>query len=760
MRVLSMRIPLCVLVSTGCWTVVAPAATAPPATAIHVELDGNAPGRVFDGIGAVSGGGATSRLLIDYPEPQRSQILDFLFAPHVGASLQHLKVEIGSDGNSTEGSEPSHMRRADEEDYTRGYEWWLMKEAKRRNPQITLSALAWNFPRWVKQADSQASADYLVKFLSGAKRVHGLDIDYIGLWNETRMDPGFIVKLHRTLAAHHLKTQISADDLVNTWDIVDVMERDPEVRDAVAVINTHYPRYLSTAKAIHDSAAWHKPLWSAEEGPWSDAWGVSGEQAHPLAAALNRNYVIGRMTSSHIWNLVSSYYDALELPYAGLMRANTPWSGAYEVTSPLWVVAHTTQFTEPGWRYLDTASALIAGGGSYVSLHKGSSYSIIVETIGATGSNRIDFSVAGGLSSGPVYVWRSNARSAFEHIARLEPVDGRYSFEFEPNSLYTLTTTTGQARGSSRPPAAAPFPIPYREEFESYAPGHSNPRFLSEINGGYEVSACGAGRAGQCLRQVAEFPIGWTYWKTMEQMGTGMLLGDVGWRNYRVSSDVRVEGPGYAAILGRVAHVTADGALNGYQMRLSGSGVWSLEAATQNAQLASGKIDAAAHSWHRLELIFEGDRITGRIDGAQVLAVRDSRHGAGLAGLGGSWDKQQFDDFSVTPLPGVPVIAPAPVPRVDHPPEDPPKLFVPVASDRAIRLEWAPVPGARGYRVSIGTTAEHFDATVDVGERATHTFRTLTNGQQYYFRVTAINEKGEGPPANQYARAGTNDVVP
>ena len=31
-------------------------------------------GRTFDGIGAVSAG-ASSRLLIDYPEPQRSQVL-------------------------------------------------------------------------------------------------------------------------------------------------------------------------------------------------------------------------------------------------------------------------------------------------------------------------------------------------------------------------------------------------------------------------------------------------------------------------------------------------------------------------------------------------------------------------------------------------------------------------------------------------------------------------------------------------------------
>ena len=74
-----------------------------------IVLDGKATGRIYEGLGAVSAG-ASSRLLIDYPEPYRSQILDYLFKPGYGAALQHLKVEIGADVNSTDGSEPSHMR--------------------------------------------------------------------------------------------------------------------------------------------------------------------------------------------------------------------------------------------------------------------------------------------------------------------------------------------------------------------------------------------------------------------------------------------------------------------------------------------------------------------------------------------------------------------------------------------------------------------------------------------------------------------------
>ena len=109
----------------------------PPMTAhaaTSVTIDGQSAGRRFDGLGAISGGGGTSRLLFDYPAQQRSDILDYLFKPNTGANLQILKVEIGGDTNSTNGAEASHMRSRADLDCGRGYEWWLMKEAKARNP--------------------------------------------------------------------------------------------------------------------------------------------------------------------------------------------------------------------------------------------------------------------------------------------------------------------------------------------------------------------------------------------------------------------------------------------------------------------------------------------------------------------------------------------------------------------------------------------------------------------------------------------------
>ena len=68
--------------------------------------------------------------LIYHPEPQRSQVLHLSLQAELRRLAAHLKVEIGGDVNSTEGSEPSSARTREEfehprqEYFDRGYEWW------------------------------------------------------------------------------------------------------------------------------------------------------------------------------------------------------------------------------------------------------------------------------------------------------------------------------------------------------------------------------------------------------------------------------------------------------------------------------------------------------------------------------------------------------------------------------------------------------------------------------------------------------------
>ena len=107
------------------------------AGATYPVTDGGGLGPRYDGVGGLSGGGATSRLLVDYDEPYRSQILDLLFLPNFGASLQVLKIEVGGDGQSTEGTEASHMHAVDDFSMDRGYEMFIAKEGEEYSASTT-----------------------------------------------------------------------------------------------------------------------------------------------------------------------------------------------------------------------------------------------------------------------------------------------------------------------------------------------------------------------------------------------------------------------------------------------------------------------------------------------------------------------------------------------------------------------------------------------------------------------------------------------
>lgn len=610
------------------------AQAAGPATIIQV--DPASPGGVFEGLGGVSAG-ASSRLLFDYPEPQRSEILDYLFKPHYGASLHHLKVEIGGDVNSTDGVEPSHMHTRADEDYHRGYEWWLMKEAKKRNPDILLDCLAWGAPAWIGEGSfySQDMADYIVKFIKGAKRVHGLDIDFTGIWNEKSYDIAWIKLLRTTLNNAGLRHVgiIVADQCGEIWKIADNINRDPGLKSAAFAIGVHYPRSASTPGAIQSG----KPLWSSEDGPWSGEWNAASAGSHtPLQVTYNRNYIVGKMTKTEIWSPITSYYDNLPLPGSGLMRANTPWSGHYDLQPALWVTAHTTQFTGPRWKYLDSACLLLPGTGSVVALQSPDArdYSLIIETSDARVPHSLTFQLKGGLASRALHVWRTSSHEQFQRLPEITPRENRFTITVDPQSVYSLTTTSGQRKGGAIPPPPAAFPADYHEDFAAYVPGAS-PRYWSDIAGVFEVVKRSDGK-GKALRQVIDRKgIEWRPNATPET-----LCGEVSWRNYTVSADALIEKSGFVSLLGRFA---AEDAF--YRVNVADRGHWELMAG--KTRLASGHVSYAANTWHALKLGFHDNTIRAEIDGVEVAHVDDKRVDHGNAGIGCGWHGAQFANIKI-----------------------------------------------------------------------------------------------------------------
>jgi O-glycosyl hydrolase len=631
--------------------------------AISITLDGTSPGARFDGLGAVSAG-ASSRLLIDYPEPQRSQILDYLFKPGYGAALQHLKVEVGADVNSTDGSEPSHMRTRDDHDYTRGYEWWLMKEARRRNPEIVLDVLPWGAPGWVGGGllYSPDMANYMADFIEGAAK-QNLDISYAGIWNEKVYDAAYVKELHQALVARHLKTKIvCCDEYVGQgkgqWEIADAIKADPQLGEIVDVIGVHYPLEKGRVTTTASARASGKPLWSSEDqpnngsGPYvSRDWPIGGRI---LAHLYNQNYLEGGLTATEIWSPVTSYYDLLAAPNSGLMYANTPWSGNYQVQGTIWATAHTTQFTKPGWRYLDRSSGLLPEKGSYVTLRSpdAQQWSVVLETIGAQSPLKASFKIVSGLPGNIVHIWETNDQKIFEHVDDVKVKDGAFSYTFDPNSLYTLTTTTGQGRGAAKPPPAAEFPNNYSENFERTTLNRA-PRYLADQDGAFEVHLC-KDRQGRCLEQmITEKP---TPWGPLPDPFT--LAGSLKAEDYEVVSDFRLD-KGTAAIMGRIdsADVFLDSAAllpSAYVLTVGEAGDWKLLSSAYKKPpitLASGTVKLSSSSWHHFTLVMRGQRISARLDGVQLASVQDASHSHGLFGIGCSWNRVQFDNLKTTLVP-------------------------------------------------------------------------------------------------------------
>ena len=544
-----------------------------------ITLNFSKKGRTFEGIGALSAG-ASTRLLPDYREAQKSKILDYLFKPMFGASLQHLKVEIGGDVNSTCGTEPSHARTREEfenpqkEYFQRGYEWWLMKEAKKRNANIFIDALEWGAPGWIGNGKfySEDNAQYIASFIAGAKKYHNLNVDYVGIWNETQYNTEWIKLLSKVLKSNNLKTKIVAADEVCSWNIAADIQKDSVLRNAIDVVGTHYPQNGSPAIAQQLD----KPLWATEEGAtMRDPW----EEAKHLIRKFNTGYILGKIVKQVIWSVVGSYYDILPVPESGLLNARSPWNGDFQIKPALWSVAHYTQFVHPGWVYLEGANGFLNGDkSSYVTLvnPKTKDYSMILETVDVDKDLEIEVLIDKQLKQSKVYVWRTNSNQCFEKVATILPENAKFSLKLEKGSIYSLTTTTGQHKGDEKllSQTNAKFPFPYSENFENYAVGNQ-PKYMSDQAGVFEIADFLS--RGKVLKQsINQRGIEWLY-HINPQPHT--FVGDTTWTNYSVEVDAKLsEIKDEAVVFGRLnemyQHTTTEP--NSYWVKVDGKGNWSL----------------------------------------------------------------------------------------------------------------------------------------------------------------------------------------
>jgi len=637
--------------------------TAAQSDRVVLTLNERDSGRVFEGIGGVSAG-ASSELLIDYPEKQRKEILDYLFKPGFGASLQQLKVEIGADV-CVVGAEASHARTLQElrfpkkEYYERGYEYWLMQEAQKRNPDMIFCALEWGIPAYLTGFWTRENAEYIAQFVKGAKDFLGINMKYISPGkNESTIDGNWLKNVLKPAfdKAGLSKVKILApDDNARYWTFCEDMRKDPALAAVVNAVGYHYvyghlPRLDNEENPVPESAKqlgvslWASEDWSMDDGTWKNA--------HVLAGILNKMYIRDRITAMEIWCPFDGYYDNTgDYHSTGLFQADQPWSGHYQVLPAVWAVAHFTQFTEPGWKYLNSGCNYFdkASGGNYTTLYNPATgdFSTIVYADSAT-KKKIEFHPEGRLSRQYLYVWKSDEQHQFQMIKKIKRDENNsFAVDIEPGSIYTISTLTGQQKGSVETAMpAAPFPIPYAEDF-SGTPLRKNPRFFADIEGAFEVGADPVTKNKFLSQQITDPPINWTYSGGFKPLGPLTELGDIAWKDYALSADVQIPEKGYAEIIARMNGLREY--TEGYVLKLHQNGYWELFL-NSHLILASGYIEMKGKAWHQMKLKCVDDSIEALIDGHLLARVRNAVVKSGMVGLGSSWDRVKFDNLSIQKL--------------------------------------------------------------------------------------------------------------
>ena len=291
-----------------------------------------------------------------------------------------------------------------------------------------------------------------------------------------------------------------------------------------------------------------------------------------MARADNRDYLDGKMTATINWPLVAAIYPNLPFNTDGLIVANQPWSGAYTVGKQLWVTAQTTQFTAPGWTYLDSASGYLraaAADGSYVTLEVAQRHRLELDHRDDGRHRGAD----GHLQRHRRPVHRRRAR--VEHERQLgQPVDlvralGRHHADqrqllaHAPARLRLLADhhdRPGQGHrgepGAGHADAAVHRQLRQRHRRPAAAATCPSSRARSRSR------PCAGGRSGQCLQQQAAMqPIEWDNNANPYTIG-----GNLSWANYTVSADALIQQAGAVQLLGPGRH--ADGLLPGGHQRL------------------------------------------------------------------------------------------------------------------------------------------------------------------------------------------------
>lgn len=683
---------------------------------MNITIDGNKANTgenyLYRGAGMVSANNS-SRLLLDYKAENPEaywEILNYIFGEK-GLAVAHLKLEMGSDINSSSGTEPAVKRTEDEKaDAARGAGYQLAADAKTINPDLTLDMLWWSEPLWITNAEDVYAARYkwYKETLDAAYETYGIKFDYVSATqNERAADNDWIKYLSKSLKAEtdcpydYSAIKIVAGDEVCTWNAAKAILDDPELMEAVDVIGSHYTS-RSTDNAKKLASEYGKELWFSEasssmgyaQGTFRyDETGTGLCDINGVLDIANRYitmYSGGAMTLCEYQPVIAAYYDGVTYCHKQFITASDPWSGYYFLDSGFFMQLHFSQFIKKGWAFVDGAcyGDGKAGGDGHAIVD--AVYSYVTATDTATDdystviTNTTDSDITYNITvtnldkaSSEVYVWETKGPDSrdgvydenyFKHIDTIAPTDngdGTYSYSvtLAPCSMVTLSTVKLDYNAADYENAPASeksvLTLPYSDDFEyaDYSEDYISsrggaPRYTTDQGGAFEVQTDENG--GHYLMQIITPETKAKEWGGTPNPTTN--FGDDRWSNYIVSADVRLcKGDGtdgnYAGV--GLRYVLAANGDSGYRFVIRESGRWTL--LKNGSKLVDGETNADVYSWNTLKIEAVDNVIRAYINGEQVteyIAESISIFNSGRASLSSSYNQNCFDNIEIAPVEG------------------------------------------------------------------------------------------------------------
>ena len=666
---------------------------------------------LWRGFGCISANNS-SRLLLDYkydyPEVYR-RLLTWLFSPDGPVRMDHLKIEMGADINSSSGTEPSTMRSADDDaNVMRGMGFQLAADAKAINPNLSLELLSWGAPGFVNNAQTDKEAyelryQWFKKTLDAAYETYGLKFDYIDPnYNERSIDARWIkyfskkLKNEKKSPYDYSKIKIVAADEDATYNISQLMIDDTDLCDAVDVIGIHYTsesdENTRRCKDSYDKELWYSegiaPSKSEKYAVNADDTGLGGKNSVlDVAGRIVNMYPNGGFTMYEFQPAVAAYYGGATYFPKQLITANEPWSGYTEISAGMYMCEHFSLFSRPGWQFVDSACfgdgtesqhILTETTNNYMTLtdpETGDYSTIYVNNTPEQRSYAVTVRNIAKASM-PVHVWESRDPDGAEqydanymkNTMSIEPTDnggGEYTYRLtvKPYSMVTVSTLEVTPPELSSEVPQRRLALPYMDNFE-YSDCDDNylssrgyaPRYTTDLGGAFEVAE--ESPRGHVLRQMITNEMRGREWGATPDPVT--TFGDDTWANYSITADVKLDKPqgrgydpssNYVGVGLRYINASAASSRSGYWIKLHGNGAWEL--LHMQKTLAEGVIeDFNANNWHKLNISAAGDVITAAVDGVKVTQIKPEQNVcvSGRAALYSAYYKNSFDDLNIVPL--------------------------------------------------------------------------------------------------------------